>query len=212
MNGTRTALRARFWLLGIAVLCGLWLVQNGMATRTVPPQPVKAEAFDAGPRPRPGARVAAPLPPAEPARVRVPRIGVDAPLMRLGLNADGSLEVPPARDRHLAGWYGEGTPPGAKGTAVVAGHVDNDEGPSVFYSLGSLRKGDRVEVDRVDGSTAVFAVDAVEVYGNEDFPDRKVYGASEHASLRLITCGGGYSRRTGYLGNVVVFAHLTGER
>ncbi|MEU5717398.1 class F sortase [Streptomyces sp. NPDC020403] len=213
MNGTtRTALRARAWLVGITALCGLWLVQNGAATRTEPPRPAAAEAFAAGPAPRPGARAAAPLPRSAPVRIRIPRIGVDAPMVRLGLRADGSLEVPPARDRNLAGWFAKGTPPGAKGTAIVAGHVDDAEGPSVFYALGSLKKGDGVEVDRGDGSTAVFAVDAVEVYANDDFPDRRVYGPSPDASLRLITCGGGFSRRTGYQGNVVAYAHLAGVR
>ncbi|MDQ0796484.1 class F sortase [Streptomyces sp. B1I3] len=207
-----TALRARAWLVGIAVICGLWLIQNGVTHRIVPPQPATAEAFAAAPGPRPGAHRARPLLPAEPVRIRIPGIGVDAPMMRLGLGADGSLDVPPARDRNVAGWFAEGTPPGAKGTAIVAGHVDGAEGPSVFYSLGSLRKGNPVEIDRADGRTAVFAVDAVEVYRNDDFPDQRVYGPSSHASLRLITCGGGYSRKTGYLGNVVVYAHLTEVR
>ncbi|MGW4229030.1 class F sortase [Streptomyces sp. NPDC004980] len=208
----RTTLRSRAWLVGIAALCGVWLVQNGAATRTVAPQPSTTEAFAAGPEPRPGSPVAGPLRASEPVRIRIPGIQVDAPMTGLGLGAGGSLDVPPAEDRNLAGWFRNGTPPGAKGTAIVAGHVDNAEGPSVFYALGSLEKGARVEIDRRDGRTAVFSVDAVEVYDNEDFPDRRVYGASSHAALRLITCGGGFSPETGYLGNVVAYAHLTGVR
>lgn len=50
------------------------------------------------------------------------------------------------------------------------------------------------------------------MYENEDFPDQRVYGASPHASLRLITCGGGFSEKTGYQGNVVAYAHLTEVR
>lgn len=115
-------------------------------------------------------------------------------------------------NRNIAGWFKGGAPPGAKGTAIVAGHVDNAQGPSVFYALGSLKKGTVVEIDRKDGRTAVFSVDAIEVYDNEDFPDQRVYGASPHASLRLITCGGGFSQQTGYLGNVVAYAHLTEVR
>lgn len=130
----------------------------------------------------------------------------------LGLGPDGSLDAPPTGNRNLAGWFEGGTPPGTKGTAVVAGHVDDAEGPSVFYSLGSLKKGAEVEIDRSDGRTAVFAVEAVEVYENDAFPDDRVYGATPGASLRLITCGGGFTRETGYLGNVVVYAHLTGAR
>ncbi|MEU0128914.1 class F sortase [Streptomyces sp. NPDC006289] len=208
----RASLRARAWLVGTVALCGVWLVQEGAVTRVVAPQPSTGEAFAAGPEVRPGTRVAAPLRPAAPVRIRVPDIGVDAPMTGLGLGADGSLDAPPADRRNLAGWYEDGTPPGATGTAIVAGHVDNAQGPSVFYSLGSLKKGARVEIDRGDRRTAVFSVDAVELYENDDFPDKRVYGATSHASLRLITCGGGFTRETGYQGNVVAYAHLTGVR
>lgn len=132
--------------------------------------------------------------------------------MGLGLTPTGSLDVPPAAKENLAGWYEAGTTPGETGTAIVAGHVDNADGPAVFYDLGALKKGSTVEVARRDGGTAVFSVDSVEVYDAKDFPDEKVYGAAHRPELRVITCGGGYSRATGYQGNVVVFAHLTGSR
>ncbi|MBW5426214.1 class F sortase, partial [Streptomyces sp. BG9H] len=154
----------------------------------------------------------APLPPSPPDRVRIPAIGVDAPLMGLALTPQGSLDVPPAGRKNLAGWYEAGTTPGERGTAIVAGHVDNKEGPAVFYELGALRKGRTIEIERRDGSVAVFTVDANEVYDAKDFPDEKVYGAAPRPELRVITCGGKYSKRTGYQGNVVVFAHLTAVR
>jgi sortase (surface protein transpeptidase) len=132
--------------------------------------------------------------------------------MGLALTPTGSLDVPPAAKKNLAGWYEAGTTPGANGTAVVAGHVDNADGPAVFYDLGALKKGSRIEVDRRDGSVALFGVDAVEVYDARRFPNQKVYGAADRPELRVITCGGGYSRSTGYQGNLVVFAHLTGSR
>ncbi|MEI7031343.1 class F sortase [Streptomyces pratensis] len=204
--------KAKAWLVAIAVLCGIWLVQNGSGAQVIPPQPSRAQAFAAGPQLQPGSPVATPLPSSEPVRIRIPDIEVDAPMTRLGLAADGSLDVPPDEDRNLAGWYADGVPPGARGTAIVAGHVDNAEGPSVFYALGALAKGTRVEVVRKDGRTAVFSIDAIEVYDNDDFPDQRVYGASPHASLRLITCGGGFSEETGYQGNVVAYAHLTDVR
>ncbi|MFE1287054.1 class F sortase [Streptomyces sp. NPDC058751] len=192
-----------------AALCsGAWLLDRGAGSHP-PPQPSAAQAAAAGDR----ARSAAPaLPHSPPDRIRIPAIGVDAPLTGLGLTPQGSLDVPPARKKNLAGWYEAGTSPGERGTAIVAGHVDNAEGPAVFYDLGSLRKGSTVEVDRRDGRTAVFTVDAVEVYDARSFPDAKVYGAADRPELRVITCGGGYSRTTGYRGNVVVFARLTGGR
>lgn len=205
-----TRRRAKGWGIAVAVCVGLWLVQNG--TRDVtPPVPSAAQAFAAGPDQHTDA-AAEPLPPSEPVRLRIPRIDVDAPVMGLGLNDEGSLEVPPAAERNLAGWYEDGTTPGAEGTAIVAGHVDNAQGPSVFYTLGALEKGHRIEVLRADGRTAVFTIDAIEVYEADAFPDKKVYGAGERAELRVITCGGGFSEKTGYQGNVVAYAHLIGVR
>ncbi|MGW6910553.1 class F sortase [Streptomyces sp. NPDC054940] len=191
----------------LALCSGVWLLSDGAET-PAPPQPSAAQGTE--PRaPRPAAPA---LPPSPPDRIRIPSIRVDAPLMGLGLTRTGSLDVPPAEGKNLAGWYEAGTTPGETGTAIVAGHVDNARGPAVFYRLGALRKGSTIEVERRDGGTALFSVDAVEVYDAKSFPDEKVYGAAPRPELRVITCGGGYSRTTGYQGNVVVFAHLTGSR
>ncbi|MEV7279792.1 class F sortase [Streptomyces sp. NPDC093111] len=199
------------WGIAVAACVGIWLIQNGSGDVT-PPVPSAAQAFAAGPSVHTDA-AADPLPPSEPLRMRIPEIDVDTPLTSLGLDAAGSLEVPPASDRNLAGWYEDGTRPGAKGTAIIAGHVDNDRGPAVFYALGALKKGHRVEVLRQDGRTAVFTVDAVEVYDKDHFPDAKVYGEADRAEIRVITCGGGFSKKAGgYQGNVVAFGHLIGVR
>ncbi|MFJ2890618.1 class F sortase [Streptomyces sp. NPDC087305] len=192
----------------VALCTGAWLLANGSETNA-PPQPSAAEGR---PDPVVGRTAARPLPPSPPDRIRIPAIHADAPLMGLKLTTTGSLDVPPAAKKNLAGWYEAGTTPGETGTAIVAGHVDNADGPAVFYDLGALKKGNTVELDRLDGSVALFTVDAVEVYQASRFPDQKVYGASRRPELRVITCGGGYSRATGYQGNVVVFAHLSGSR
>ncbi|MFF3401261.1 class F sortase [Streptomyces sp. NPDC002659] len=202
--------KGKGWAIAVAICAGAWLVQNGSVVVN-PPVPSAAEAFAAGPDSYTDA-AADPLPPSVPVRLRIPEIRVDAPVMPLGLAGDGSLEVPPAADRNLAGWWRDGTTPGAKGTAIVAGHVDNARGRSVFYSLGALKKGHRIEVTRRDGRTAVFTIDAIEVYDADSFPDAKVYGPKGRAELRVITCGGGFTEKTGYKGNVVAFAHLIGVR
>lgn len=201
-------------LLVLAALGGLWLIQGGTADVKAPPQPSSAEAFTHDRAdPAGGARAGvAPLPPSVPVRLRIPQIRVDTPVMRLGLDASGSLDVPPQGDPNIAGWYRDGTAPGTSGTAVVAGHVDTAEGPAVFYHLGALRRGHTVEVLREDGRTAVFTIDAVEAYDAADFPDKKVYGPAPRPELRVITCGGGFVEGKGYRGNVVAYAHLTGVR
>ncbi|MFF4830298.1 class F sortase [Streptomyces sp. NPDC001315] len=191
----------------VALCSGVWLLHD--AAGSAPPQPSAAQAHaDLSAE---GAAAPA-LPPSPPDRIRIPSIRVNAPLMGLALTSSGSLDVPPAGEKNLAGWYEAGTTPGETGTAIVAGHVDNADGPAVFYDLGAVKKGSTIEVDRRDGSVALFTVDAVEVYEAKDFPDKKVYGAAKRPELRVITCGGGYSRSTGYQGNVVVFAHLTDSR
>ncbi|MCB5164832.1 class F sortase [Streptomyces bambusae] len=196
-------------LVLVAAWAGVWLIGAGIGGgREEPPQPAAEESAAA----RTGGRELAPLAPSAPLRIRIPAIRVDAPLTGLGLRPDGRLEVPPPEHGDLAGWYRDGTAPGAAGTAVVTGHVDDARGRAVFYELGALRRGAAVEVARRDGRTAVFTVYAVEVYDAKAFPDHTVYGRSPRAELRVITCGGGFSARTGYRGNVVVFAHLTGTR
>lgn len=192
----------------VALCSGAWLLHGGAGSHA-PPQPSAAQAH--ADLSEEGAAAPA-LPPSPPDRIRIPSIRVNAPLMGLALTSSGSLDVPPAGEKNLAGWYEAGTTPGETGTAIVAGHVDNADGPAVFYDLGAVKKGSTIEVDRRDGSVALFTVDAVDVYEAKDFPDEKVYGAAKRPELRVITCGGGYSRSTGYQGNVVVFAHLTNSR
>jgi sortase (surface protein transpeptidase) len=147
---------------------------------------------------------------ARPLALTIPSIDVHSThIVGLGLAKDGSLEVP--QDPSAPGWFTPGPSPGQFGPAVIAGHVDSDEGPAVFYRLGELRPGDKVKVRRRDGSTAVFVIDRVHSYQKDQFPTRAVYGnTTNRAELRLITCGGEYDDKLGYLGNTVAFAHLTG--
>ncbi|MEU1180161.1 class F sortase [Streptomyces sp. NPDC005820] len=184
-----------------------------------PPQPSADQAFSPLPGPTAHRAVAPadpalpPLPRAEPLRLRIPALNVNAPLTKLHLDSSGALAPPPADRPDLAGWYSEGTAPGSVGTAVTAGHVDLRTGhPGVFFGLGALSKGNMIEVNRADRRTAVFTVEAVEVYDKKRFPSEKVYGNSGRAELRVITCGGGYTRQKGYQGNVVVYATLTAVR
>jgi hypothetical protein len=147
------------------------------------------------------------LPESRPVRLSIPRLGVTSRLEDLGVDAAGAMEVPgdPAR----AGWYDRGPAPGSLGPAVVAGHVTWNGTRAVFYRLATLRRGDLVRVTRTDGRVAVFAVRRVAQFEKTRFPTRAVYGAIDHAGLRLITCGGTYdAQRHRYLANVVVFADL----
>lgn len=141
-----------------------------------------------------------------PAQLRIPAIGVDSRLMELGLQGDGSLEVPP--DAVPAGWFTGSPTPGDLGPAIIAGHVRWNGTPGVFEHLADLDVDDVVEVARQDGSTAVFRVTRIEHFAKSAFPTEAVYGNIPRAGLRLITCGGLDPDTNSYEENVVVFAVL----
>ncbi|MFF9818844.1 class F sortase [Streptomyces sp. NPDC014006] len=171
-------------------------------------------------RPRPSHKVArvrarptpptGPLPRSRPTTFRVPSLGIDAPVTGLRLDGDRELQTPPVDRPKLVGWYQGGPTPGEPGTAIAVGHRDTTKGPAVFAGLALVKPGRTIEVRRADGRTAVYTVDRVRVFDKSGFPDKEVYGPSRRPELRVITCGGLFSRRTGYTSNVVVFAHLTG--
>jgi sortase (surface protein transpeptidase) len=150
-----------------------------------------------------------PLAAAPPVRIRIPAIGVDSGLIGLGLQPDGTLQVP--ADGSVAGWYTGAPAPGQRGPAVIAAHVDWNRRPGVFFRLRDLEPGDEVAVDRQDRTTARFEVLEVEQYPKDAFPTERVYGDIDHAGLRLITCGGAFDRAArSYRDNVVVYAGLVG--
>jgi hypothetical protein len=144
----------------------------------------------------------------KPVWLTIPAIGVKAPIINLGLNPNGTLQVP--RTTTVVGWYTGSPRPGAIGSAVIAGHVDSRTGPGIFFWLKNLRPGDRIYVRRADGTLAVFTVTAVRKYPKSNFPTPLVYGPVPDAELRLITCGGTFDYARGsYLSNVVVYARLS---
>ena len=143
--------------------------------------------------------------PAVPVRVLIPSIGVNAPVVKLGLDRHGALEAP--KGFAETGWWSGGARPGERGPAVIAGHVDSKTGPAVFYKLGRLRPGARVTVRLRDGRNVRFRVQRVRHYRKNRFPTKQVYGATRRPTLRLITCSGTFDRASGhYLDNTVVYA------
>ena len=147
--------------------------------------------------------------PSLPLSLRIPATGTESSLLHLGLRENGSLEVPPEGPGSPASWYSGSPAPGQPGPAVLLGHVNaTGGGPGVFAGLRSLQPGDVVEVDREDGSTVRFAVERAEQYGKDSFPTLEVYGNTEGAELRLITCDG-FDPATGtFDDNYVVYAVL----
>ncbi|WP_018503785.1 class F sortase [Parafrankia discariae] len=144
---------------------------------------------------------------ADPVRVRIPTIGVSAPVVALSLDGGGRLRAPDGFSE--TGWNAAGPEPGETGTAVIAGHVDSRTGPAVFFRLRDLVPGDRVEVRRADGSSVTFVVRRLARFPKDAVPAADVYGSTGAPALRLITCGGVFDQaRSSYRDNVVVFADL----
>ena len=205
--------RAPWGVLALVLLTGLALIRNGSGEFDVgPPQPATAAAAKSRPPSIARSNGPAPLPFSVADRISIPAIQVDAPVMPVGLDVAGWVDAPPPEDPNLAGWFTGAVSPGEKGTAVMVGHVDNKQGPAVFYGLGSLKQGHRVEVTRKDGKLAVFEIYGVEIFDKNNFPGDRVYGDTGVPELRVITCGGGFSEQNGYDGNVVVFTRLVEVR
>jgi sortase (surface protein transpeptidase) len=141
-----------------------------------------------------------------PLNLKIPAIGLDANIITVGLNADGTMEVPDPNLSNSVGWYSYSPTPGEVGPSVIVGHVVDYVGPSVFWRLQELHPGDEIAISRQDSRSALFKVDDIRQYSQEDFPTSDVYGNINYAGLRLVTCGGHYNPATGhYTLNTVVY-------
>jgi sortase (surface protein transpeptidase) len=141
---------------------------------------------------------------AVPSRVRIPALGIDTALVRLGLNGDGTAQVPSTATQ--VGWFSGGVVPGQPGPAVILGHVDSKAGPGVFFRLHELQPGAEIDVS-VGKSVHTFAVQRVQMVAKNQFPTAAVFGPIPDRGLRLVTCGGPFDRSIGhYEDNVIVYA------
>lgn len=143
-----------------------------------------------------------------PMHISIPSVSIEADFEApLSLKQNGEIEVPETYDK--VAYYSYGPTPGELGPSVILGHVDSFEGPAVFFSLGQLKEGDEIKVEREDGTIAVFAVTTLERHLQSGFPTREVYQDIDHAGLRLITCTGTYNHDIlRYTHNLIVFADL----
>ena len=170
-----------------------------------PGDPARVPGFEVGRLPE-AVRATGASPPV---RLAIPAIGVATTLVRLGLEADGAMQVPD--DFGRAGWFAGGPAPGQVGPSVIAGHVDSHTGPAVFYRLRDLRPGNALLVDRADGTRLRFVVERASSFPKSGFPTAAVFGPVPSAALRLVTCAGDFDQARGsYRDNLVVFARLAG--
>lgn len=199
----------RWWVAaGVLLLAGVACLAVGLTGNT------RRLAGPAASRPAPTSTTTSTTPVAHaildrsaPTTLSIPAIGVSVTVSALGLNADGTVQVP--TDFQQPGWYKLGPSPGQVGSAVILGHVDSYRGPAVFFQLRSLKAGDPVDVTLADGVTAHFVVSTVAMYPKVQFPAQQVYGSHGDSELQLVTCGGVFdSHSGGYLSNIVAYSTL----
>ncbi|MER6910595.1 class F sortase [Streptomyces sp. NPDC000594] len=146
---------------------------------------------------------------ARPTRVTVPSLGIDSSLMPLGLNRDGTVQVPPPERGMTAGWYTGGPVPGERGPAVIIGHNSTVHGKAVFHDLKKIAKGAEITVRNTAGTTTTFTVTHREAVSKKAFPTQRVYGPTNGRELRLITCDGAFDPEGHPVDNLIVYATRT---
>ncbi len=141
----------------------------------------------------------------DPTWIHIPAIEVNTHVIQLGLNADGTLQVP--EDFARAGWWMGGARPGEPGAAVVVGHLDSTSGPAAFYRLRELQPGDEIQIMDPTEQAVRFKVERLQQVPKDAFPTDAVYRKTPEPTLRLITCAGRFDYRTRhYQDNLIVFA------
>jgi uncharacterized repeat protein (TIGR01451 family) len=145
--------------------------------------------------------------PITPARIRIPAIEVDAVVEAVGVTRGGLMDVP--SNIWDAAWLQSGAKPGARGQAVIDGHLDSTTGPAIFADLHRLQPGDRIYVSDADGNELTFKVATVQLEPLDGFPTMRVFGPSSGHVLNLITCAGQFSaKRRTYDHRLLVVATL----
>ena len=141
-----------------------------------------------------------------PVRVSSPPLGVDAPVDAVGIDPAGQMELP--EDVSRVGWYRFGPEPGADGSAVLAGHVDDEEqGPGALFRLRDAAVGDELTVTDAAGTATRWRVVSRELITKQVLPVDRIFARDGAPRLTLITCGGPFlPEYRSYRDNVVVVA------
>lgn len=196
------------------------------ATTTSTPQPTPTETPE--PTPEPVVKSIDELhaefgepPSATLGRMRVPALGIDAPLGQRSVGGDGQMPNPTGPSDAVwydfADWDGFGGGIGGGQNAIFSGHVDyaahvgyagvDFRGRGVFFSLDLLSGGDVIEVDS-GGETVRYAVVWRKQVGAAASDWAEILSSDVPVdSITLITCGGEFNfAERSYLDRIVVRA------
>ncbi len=142
-----------------------------------------------------------------PARLELPGLGVAAPVIPVGVDPEGVLDVPP--DPDVLGWWRGGARPGqSRGSILIAGHVDTVTGGfGVFARLAHLEPGAPVLIETAGGGQLRYRITDSRQFPKAELPAHLGSVRDGPERLLLITCGGQFDRDAGgYSDNVVAFA------
>lgn len=139
--------------------------------------------------------------------LNIEKLSVQARVRRLGVGTNNVLKAP--SNIFDVGWYDGSAKPGENGTVVIDGHVSGSTKHGAFYSIGSLKTGDKISIERGDGKVITYSVTGLEVYDNDKVDMDRVMTTSVQgkAALNLITCTGRFNVRTNqFEKRIAVFA------
>ena len=139
-----------------------------------------------------------------PNRLKIPAIDVNAKIEVVGKDAKGRMDVPKQTDQ--VGWYRYGAKANQTGNVILAGHLDDTNGPAVFYDLAKVKRGQRIEVSAKTGEQVSYVVTNVKSYPVDQAPVGSIFGATLARRLTLITCVGTFTQSKGYDQRLVVTA------
>ncbi len=144
----------------------------------------------------------------QPVRIVIPSLNIDTDIQYVGVNAKGNMGVP--SNYSDVALYKYGPAPGERGSAVIAGHVDNGLGLSgVFKNLANIQDGSEIHIIKRNGEQTTFRVERSKAYPYKTVPTEELFNRTGGTYLHLITCGGSWipSEKT-YDERIVVYAKL----
>lgn len=187
-------MKPAYTLLGaflvVAVALPIYLVSTN--DRPSAPQAAVVPTPSPTPIPRPTATpqpIPSPVSPQPAVRLLIPSIGLDASIITLGVDPDGTMQAPEA-PLDVA-WYNFSSQPNGGGNVVLSGHFDfANYGPAIFFDLESLQPGAEVQLLLADGDTAIYLVSSIERYDSTSAPVAEIVGPTDSEIVTLITCDG----------------------
>lgn len=143
-----------------------------------------------------------------PRYIRIPDIGVEARVRRLGLDGKNFVGVP--SNIFDVGWYDGSAKPGEKdGSSIIAGSVTGQTKQGIFWDLDKLVIGSKFEIEKGNGDLVHYRVTRIEKTTSKDV-DMSAYAKPETAGvhdIKLVTGSGKYDKLGGqYSEKLIVFA------